>query len=132
MSRLHGRSYRHRAFFLKKLGFASYQAYLASDLWREVREKVFALKGRRCHLCGEFASQAHHTRYLECDLTGRKTKHIHPICGKCHKEIEFTADGEKATVAQAKKAFSRKKKLFRKAAVLVLTGCFGSLLLREL
>lgn len=104
-----GRSYRSRAWFLKKLGFASYAAYLKTPLWAEIRERVFKLKGRSCHLCGRFASQAHHTRYHEADLAGRKTKYIHPICGRCHKRIEFT-DGEKNTVARAKQLFKRERR----------------------
>lgn len=104
-----GKSYQSRAWFMKKLGFSSYREYLESALWAEIRKRVFEVKGRRCWLCGRPATQAHHTRYHEADLTGRKLKHIHPICGPCHKEVEFM-DGEKQTVAGAKKAFKRKRR----------------------
>ena len=102
---LHGRSYRHRAYFLRKLGFGSYQAYLKSRLWAEVRERVFAIKGRLCHLCGKPAVQAHHTRYHEADLLGRKLKHIYPVCRQCHRKIEFDGYGNKNSVVRAKKEF---------------------------
>lgn len=104
-----GKSYQSRAWFLKKLGFRSYGDYLASDLWKQVRERVFEIKGRECFLCGKPATQAHHSRYHEADLVGRKLKYIHPVCGKCHEEIEFRR-GKKATLIQAKKAFNRKRR----------------------
>lgn len=119
MSVIHGRTYASRAWFLKKLGFSSYQDYLNSDLWRQVRERVFLTKGRSCWLCGRHADQVHHTRYHAVDLTGKRTKHVHPICGKCHKEIEFTLDGAKATVGQAKKEFKKRRRVRREIEYLV-------------
>lgn len=77
-----------------------------------VREKVFKMKGRRCLLCGKPATQVHHNRYLENDLTGRRVKYLVPMCDGCHLGIEFRG-GTKATVVQAKKAFTRKRKLLK-------------------
>lgn len=104
-----GKSYQSRAWFLKKLGFKSYRDYLASPIWQRVREKVFRVKGRQCALCSREATQIHHNRYHEADLLGRKLKYIHPICGKCHEQIEFRS-GEKATLAQAKQTFKKIRK----------------------
>lgn len=104
-----GTNYRSRNAFLREIGFQSYAAYLASDLWKAIRERVFKLKGRKCFLCGGFASQLHHNRYRINDLTGKTLKYIKPICGDCHREIEFI-QGQKATVSQAKSAFKRRRK----------------------
>jgi hypothetical protein len=105
----HGRTYESRAHVLKGLGFSSYQDYLASDLWRQVREKVFSEKGRKCFMCGLAASQVHHNRYHRNDFLGKRSKYLNPVCGTCHVEIEF--DGErKRTLAQAKVEFTRKRR----------------------
>lgn len=121
-SLLNGRSYRSRAWFLKQLGFESYGAYLASDLWRGIRVRVFALKGNRCVLCGAQAVALHHTRYHAADLLGRKTKHIHPVCHRCHESIEFE-DGMKCSVARAKQTFKRRKKQHQLVSHLVYLLC---------
>jgi uncharacterized CHY-type Zn-finger protein len=107
-----GNTYRSRNAYLREIGFASYAEYLASDLWKSIRELVFKVKGRQCFLCGKAANQLHHNRYRPCDLLGKKLRHIHPICGECHKSIEFR-DGDKSTVGQAKMAFNRRRKEHR-------------------
>lgn len=117
--RHNGRSYQSRAISLRNLGFSSYRSYLKSPLWAEVREKVFQKKGRFCQLCSKPATQVHHNRYLECDLTGRRIKYLAPMCDGCHFGIEFK-NGEKSTVAQAKKRFKKKRKVIR-AEIVALT-----------
>lgn len=90
-----GDSYRSRNLVLASMGFDTYAKYLASNLWREVREKVFAAKGRCCHLCSSPASELHHNRYSHADLTGKCIDFIDPICRACHDRIEFDRKGRK-------------------------------------
>lgn len=106
-----GRSYASRNYILKMLGFASYKEYLASDLWKSVRKKVYAAKGKNCYLCGKPATELHHNRYHKNDLIGKKLKYIHPICRGCHEDIEFRA-GEKTTLNQAKITFNKRRRMF--------------------
>lgn len=108
-----GQNYLSRWHNLKALGFKDYREYLASDLWREVRAKVFHAKGSICYLCPNPATELHHNRYHTNDLTGKRMKYIHPICRSCHERIEFVGVGQKAAVGQAKKSFKklRKRKL---------------------
>lgn len=89
---------------LKSLGFNSYKAYLASPLWAYVREAVFALKGRTCSLCGQYATQAHHNRYNRKGMMGKKLTHIHPLCRACHEKVEFTR-GKKLDLNAAARKF---------------------------
>lgn len=98
----HGRSYAARSILLKEIGFDSYKEYLQSDLWKDIRFRVFMTKGTDCHLCKEPASQVHHVRYTKATLIGKKLKHLLPICGGCHYKIEFTRS-EKLTVKQSGK-----------------------------
>jgi rRNA maturation protein Nop10 len=100
-----GLNYKSRRKVLKRLGFKSYQAYLASPLWRSVREQVYALKGDRCTICGSPATELHHNRYHRKDLLGLTLDNIHPLCRECHEEIEFD-NGHKSTLDQAAKAFA--------------------------
>ena len=82
---------------LKSLGFDSYAEYLRSDLWKEIRKKVFSIKGRICHCCGKRASAVHHTAYTFKSLVGDTRSlmaNMHPICAKCHKKVHFKPTGE--------------------------------------
>lgn len=88
-------SYAYRAIVLREMGFASYRAYLASPLWKQVREKAFKTKGRKCVLCGATATQVHHSTYSRKALSGRRTRTLHPLCAPCHERIEFDENGEK-------------------------------------
>lgn len=101
-------TYAKRARALKRIGFASYADYLASDLWKKVREIIFRLKGKICR-CGRPATQLHHQHYAKCDLTGKRTKHIHPICGNCHTDIEFAMDGTKLDLIEVRRLFNARR-----------------------
>lgn len=84
------------------MGFASYSDYLASDLWKRIRAKVFARKSKICTgRCGRKASQIHHGRYGKDELTGKDITHLYPVCGDCHRNSEYGAGVMKLTPAQA-------------------------------
>ena len=105
-----GLSYRSRALNLQYLGFQSYTEYLKSDLWKRVRGKVYARKGRRCWLCPYEANAIHHNRYRVCDLLGKCLDHVFPICNRCHDEIEFSKKGHrKLCVEGARSKFKQKE-----------------------
>jgi hypothetical protein len=86
--------YKQRDEVLAKMGYASYQAYLASPLWAMVRRRLFAICDR-CP-CGEPATEAHHMSYKRKYLEGRGKyyKYITPVCRKCHESIEFDERGK--------------------------------------
>lgn len=88
-----GESYEARNIFLRQLKFKDYKSYLKSRLWKKVRGKVFKKKGCACEICGNYATEIHHSRYHKNDLLGRNLKFLHPLCRDCHYSIEF--DGEK-------------------------------------
>lgn len=93
---------------LKNIGFATYQAYLNSDLWKEIRDRVFAEKGSACLCCGKVAVQIHHTRYKMEDLLGTNLRHLQPVCGSCHREIEFKPNGRKRSRTRVKYEFKKR------------------------
>jgi 5-methylcytosine-specific restriction endonuclease McrA len=95
------------------LGFKTYRAYLKSPLWRSIRKRVFALKGRTCSLCPCRANQVHHRRYDRATLSGALLTFLEPICDKCHTEIERTPTGRKRHPAAVDRLFLKRRKLAR-------------------
>ncbi len=70
---------------LRRLGYESYQEYLASPLWKRVREAVMRKYGGLCLDCGDLATQAHHERYTFENLRGERLDWIVALCRGCHK-----------------------------------------------
>lgn len=86
---------------LRLLGFASYQQYLQSDLWKSIRGRVLA-KQPECRICRlRKATEIHHRSYKTEYLTGEKTSQLIPICRSCHESIEFSVDGNKLPLCSA-------------------------------
>lgn len=81
--------YSERNHNLKKLGFTDYKDYLSSVVWANVKDKVYAAKGKRCVGCGKPAIHIHHRRYRIEDLEGDTIEYLEPICKSCHKSIEY-------------------------------------------
>lgn len=110
-----GRDYSARARNLRVLGFKTYAEYLASPLWKAIRERVFGEKGRQCLCCGRAATQVHHNNYDLWVLSGEQLWGLVPLCGGCHQRIEFEGES-KLTVMQAKAEYKgrRKKRIVRK------------------
>lgn len=105
--KVNGASYKGRAYVLFDLGFNSYQEYLASDLWRTVRAKVYRNKGLLCSVCRSPATEVHHKAYTKRAMLGLSIKSMFPICRTCHKSVEFDECGRKKTVGQARAAFDK-------------------------
>jgi hypothetical protein len=95
------RQYRERNRIVRSMGYATYAAYLKSDLWAEIRGRILT-KSNVCFLCDGVANQVHHLRYTKKVMEGREDRRLVPICGRCHKRIEFRDDdNEKLNVTQA-------------------------------
>lgn len=97
--------YRIRDKRLAKMGFKNYHEYLASDLWKSIRQSVLARDRYKCRCCGERATAAHHRFYSEDDLRHR-TGQIVSICDACHQAIEFD-NGRKLSVGYVDQRFQR-------------------------
>ncbi len=89
---LSGGSYASRNAILKLMGYQDYAAYLASNLWDEIRYQVMRGSIGRCCMCGREAQQVHHNRYDRATLEGKSRKELHAICDACHRRIEFDGD----------------------------------------
>lgn len=83
-------SYVDRNRLVRQLGFPSYDKYLASALWRTIKERQ--LKDvPLCEVCNEPAQVVHHAAYDLFVLNGDGSyKHfLHSLCHGCHHGIEF-------------------------------------------
>lgn len=87
-----GNQYRVRRKSLEALGFADYREYLASPLWAAIRQRVFKIRGKRCVGCRCAATQVHHKKYTLCVMSGEDLRQLVPMCGDCHKLIEWDGD----------------------------------------
>lgn len=73
---------------LQSLGFGSYAAYLRSDLWMGIRQKVMHRSRGICEVCGKRpAYTGHHITYCHSVLSGVDLGQVVAICRACHKHI---------------------------------------------
>lgn len=105
--------YSERDKMLLELGFPSYSAYLASELWQSIRTRVFKQRGRECFGCGKFAVSVHHNKYTRDNLSGRRISNLFPVCHQCHKDVELK-DGKQKVAPNI--VFNRFSKLINKRA----------------
>lgn len=86
----------------KQLGFATYQDYLNSPLWKGIRARVLIRDGNKCRLCQRNAEQVHHRAYDYATMSGCCIDRLISICESCHHDIEFTKEN-KNTVKQTER-----------------------------
>jgi hypothetical protein len=76
-----------RAFHLKRLGFSTYQEYLASDHWRNLRKRYNDSDlPQRC-VCGRFRDELHHCTYER--LGEEFLTDLVPLCWRCHDKLHL-------------------------------------------
>lgn len=86
-----GLRYTDRDTILRSIGFKSYEDYLKSEFWANIRTAAIERHGKNCALCGKDKSiQVHHTRYDRATLIGEQLRFLVPVCRNCHLDIEFS------------------------------------------
>jgi hypothetical protein len=93
MSGRDSETYAARDIVLARMGFINYADYRESDLWKDIRRRVYKFRGRNCVLCGDKSKAIHHHSYAEPVLRGEDIHPMYPMCDKCHKKIEY--DGKR-------------------------------------
>jgi len=90
ISRAALRAYAARRRVLLALGFDTYELYLASDLWRRIRNAKLDAEGRICYGCGApDCVQVHHGDYERPTLEGKAPHRLMVVCDSCHEECEY-------------------------------------------
>jgi hypothetical protein len=100
-------SYEQRDRYLSEMGYPTYTGYLASDLWKRIREKVLRRDCKICRLCGKEACQVHHKGYGRKVLIGSDLNALVSLCSSCHGEVEFDENRRKRSFAGAQTAYRR-------------------------
>lgn len=96
----HAMRYAIRDELVRSFGFFSYKAYLRSDEWRSIRNRVLA-EFPECICCDKPSKVVHHVRYDSATLLGLHVLNLAPMCRECHERIEILDDGTKASMARA-------------------------------
>jgi len=73
---------------------AWYDKYLVSDEWLQISEKVKQEAGYKCACCSKKAENVHHRCYRPRVLSGEDTSLLIALCEKCHKTVDFDANGK--------------------------------------
>ena len=90
--------YRYRNENLERMGFKSYRAYLASALWKSIRQRVIDRDEGKCVRCGKPATQAHHRAYDPATLRGDDINSLSAVCGRCHTKAEQPRNRKRAAI----------------------------------
>ena len=93
--------YQERNKTLRQMGFPTYRAYLESDEWRRIREKVLRTQKHRCHVCRGTAVLVHHTNYDRKVLEGKRVRPLVALCADCYRRGEFVPSGRKTELKEA-------------------------------
>ena len=104
-----GNTYQSRNAILKQMGFADYSAYRQSNLWNDIKLRLWQTKGRLCDICRGQADTIPHRSYGLPTLTGETLDYLVPICCECHERVEFTESGYKRTHEQAETVYQQMK-----------------------
>jgi len=67
---------------------SSYKAYLASKLWKRIRQRILRRDNSTCQACLEPAKCVHHIDYSEQTLAGKSDLSLISLCNTCHYKIE--------------------------------------------
>lgn len=70
----------------ESLGFKSYQNYLDSDMWKDKKDMIFLVKGKRCENCGSKKNLVIHHLHYET-VGNESSKDVKILCIKCHNEV---------------------------------------------
>jgi len=72
------------------MGFESYEEYLDSPLWHNIRGKIKKRFKNKCQACGSKKKlNVHHTKYGYKILYGDSFKGLYLLCQNCHKEVHL-------------------------------------------
>ncbi len=73
----------------KELGFRTYDAYIKSRLWWNIRQLVLERDGRCCQVCGTPSKTIHHIDYTKTVMLGQGDQHqLITLCEPCHVFVE--------------------------------------------
>ena len=94
----------------------NYDEYMNSDEWKEKREAIFELKGKRCSICGTSFGiiDCHHLNYDHFKHEEENEyDDVIPLCRDCHTELHNFIKENDDVIKQLKSDLERLKDSFR-------------------
>src|ERR1043165_4670367 len=94
-SRFHRRNGSHDMFRgrLEFLGFADYEEYLQSELWRQSKQRYYASEyPKHCLICGSPDIELHHRTYVR--MGNEELFDLVPLCRKHHERLHEFLDAD--------------------------------------
>lgn len=110
-------SYLDRNTILKELEYDSYEDYLKSKLWLDIRSEIFS-KQKKCYLCNKKSKVVHHYRYTKENLSGLSYDDMYALCHKHHYKIEFDNEGQKLSLVDAQIKFNNMRPCIKMPAII--------------
>jgi hypothetical protein len=95
--------YPERDFILRRMGYQTYNGYLRSKFWKELRERFFKARGRKCRTCPGDATQIHHVYYTSANLRGETFDGMDGICSHCHRTLETKSRSKRRSADDVRK-----------------------------
>jgi len=82
----------------------SYDQYLRSTLWKEIREWVINTQAGKCSICDRQAEEVHHHDYANETMWGEKSEGLVGLCSRCHDLVEFDGNRVKRESLSVKRS----------------------------
>lgn len=73
------------------LGFRTYDAYRASQLWRRIKTHELRKAGGKCAGCGTSTRTIHHRDYRPRVLSGEDRSALIALCQPCHDHVHYAS-----------------------------------------
>lgn len=71
-----------------KTSYVEYEEQLKHPFWKAFRKFVFAVRGKKCEVCGATDNlQVHHHKYRNVMAWEYTCNEVMVVCGSCHKKI---------------------------------------------
>lgn len=74
---------------IRKMGYKTYTKYKDSELWNNIRTRVFSRDKGLCRICSSKATEVHHVSYDLLTLKGKRLDDLYALCRACHNSVEF-------------------------------------------
>lgn len=79
--------------YKKNIEYISYNNFLNSDIWMDLKLKTFKIHGNKCNFCKRnidiISGQVHHFNYDNAWGEENPEKDLRPICKECHEKIHL-------------------------------------------
>lgn len=85
----------------------TYEQYLESSLWKDIKKRVYQRFGNQCSICEKAATEIHHASYCLETMLGKRIRNLFPLCDCCHDAVTFDEQGQKRPIDRQNAVFEQ-------------------------